>query len=108
MSNDRPNRWRVKQALRWAKNELVAKNLWSKSWNEARKAYNLGDLDREDWELFDAFWHADGTKPSSKGYQVKRSECHLVRTWVDLGLAADVNPGATWEQINAPAGQGLA
>lgn len=107
MSNDRPNRWRVKQALRWAKEQLVAAGLADWSWNEVRAFYRDGDIDQATWELFDATWHADGTKLSVKEYQVKYAERFLVRTWVDGDHAADLEPGATWEQINAPAGEGL-
>lgn len=107
MSNDRPNAWRVRQAKRWAQNELVQANLWSKSWNQARVLYREGLISVRLWNLYDASWHADGTKLSVQDYQVKYAERFLVREWVDGGHAADLDPGATWEQINAPAGEGL-
>lgn len=102
MSDQAIDRWRVSQAIRWASDQLDEAGLSATTWAEARQAYTAGDLSERDWRLYDACWTADGTKLSVKEYQVQAAEKYLVRRYIDDGQAGDVEPGATWEQINAP------
>ncbi len=102
MSRQAKHIWRVSQAKRWANDQLDEAGLCGLSWFEARRAYTAGDLSDRDWRLYDACWTADGTKLSVKQYQIDAAEKYLVRRYIDDGQAGDVEPGATWEQINAP------